>query len=129
MNSTLSFFADENISLYLIKWIGENGYIISGVIEESLCGATDISIIQKCFIKNEIILTHDNDFGKIIFTNRIPFYSIIYLRTGHFDAGFHIPTLKSIFKKKELIGKGTLIIGHRTVDKIKIRIKQIEIKI
>jgi predicted nuclease of predicted toxin-antitoxin system len=129
MNSTLSFFADENISPDLIKWIRENGFIISGVKEENMCGATDISIIQKCFISNEIILTHDNDFGKIIFTNTISFYSIIYLRPGHFDAGFHIPTLKSILKKKELIRKGTLIIGHRTVDKIKIRIKQIEIKL
>jgi len=128
MDSTLSFFADENISPFLIKWISENGYIISGVKEENMCGATDISIIHKCFKSSEIIITHDSDFGKIIFTNTIPFYSIIYLRPGHFDAGFHIPTIKSILKKKELIRKGTLIIGHRTIDKIKIRIKQIEIK-
>jgi predicted nuclease of predicted toxin-antitoxin system len=129
MNSTLSFFADENISPHLIKWISDNRYFISGVKAEKMFGATDMSIIERCFLSNQIILTHDNDFGKIIFTNSISFYSIIYLRPGHFDATFHIPTLKSILKKKELIRKGTLIIGHRTVDKIKIRIKQIEIKI
>jgi hypothetical protein len=31
MKSTLSFFADENISPHLIKWISDNGYFISGV--------------------------------------------------------------------------------------------------
>ncbi len=113
MNITLSFFADENISTDLIKWIREKGYNISGVKKENMRGATDIDIIHKCFASNEIILTHDNDFGKIIFTKPISFYSIIYLRPGHFDASFHIPTLKSILKNKELISKGTLIIGHQ----------------
>ena len=72
--------------------------------------ALRINIIQKCFASNEIILTHDNDFGRIIFTKPISFYSIIHLRRGHFDASFHISTLKSILKNKELI-RGTLIIG------------------
>ncbi len=87
MNNPLSFFADENISTDLIKWIREKGYKISGVKEENMFGATDINIIKKCFASNEIILTHDNDFGKIIFTKPVSFYSIIYLRPGHFDAG------------------------------------------
>ncbi len=127
MTTTLSFFADENISSDLIKWIREKGYNVSGVKEEKMCGATDIDIIQKCFSSNEIILTHDNDFGKIIFTKPVSFYSIIYLRPGHFDAAFHIPTLKSVLKNKELISRGTLVIGHRTIHKIKIRIKQIQL--
>jgi len=126
MNIPLSFFADENISTDLINWVRNNGYKVSGVKEEKMCGTTDINIIQKCFKSNEIILTHDNDFGKMVFTTQVHFYSIIYLRPGHFDANFHIPTLESILKNKELIHRGTIIIGHRLADKIKIRIKQIE---
>lgn len=125
--NTLSFFADENISTDLIEWIKAKGYNISGVKEENICGITDIKIIQKCYESTRIILTHDNDFGKLIFTKPVLFFSIIYLRPGHFDAGFHIPTIESILKKKELIHAGTLIIGHRTGQKINIRIKQIEI--
>ncbi len=128
MDATLSFFADENISPALINWIRITGYHISGVKDENMHGASDISIIEKCFASNNIILTHDNDFGKIIFTNTVSFFSVIYLRPGHFDGNFHIPTLKSILKHKELITKGTLIIGQRTVRKIKIRIKHIELK-
>lgn len=127
MKTRLSFFADENIPTDLIIWIKSQGYEISSVIEENLQGASDISIIQKCFVSNRIILTQDNDFGKLIFTASIPFYAVIYFRPGHFDGKFHIPTLHSILKKEELIEKRTLIIGQRIDNKIKIRIKHIEL--
>lgn len=103
MSTGLSFFADENISNNLIKWVKQNGFQISGVKAENICGVADQFIIEKCFTSQQIILTHDNDFGKIIFTKPISFYSIIYLRPGHFDAAFHIPTLNSILKHKTLI--------------------------
>jgi predicted nuclease of predicted toxin-antitoxin system len=122
----LCIFADENIPPDLILWLKTKGYIISSVKEENLEGTTDINIIKKCFEGNQVILTQDNDFGKLIFTTSILFYSIIYLRPGHLYGTFHIPTLESIFKKKELIQRGTLIIGQRTENKIKIRIKQIQ---
>lgn len=122
----LSFFADENVPTELIGWIKSNGYEISSVIEENLQGSSDISIIEKCLVSKKIILTQDNDFGKLIFTSSISFYSVIYLRPGHFDGSFHIPTLKSILKNQELIEMRTLIIGQRTGNKIKIRIKKIE---
>ena len=126
MNTNLIFFADENIPTDLINWIKSKRYKVSGVIEENLQGTSDIDIIKKCFVLNRIILTQDNDFGKLIFTASIPFYAVIFLRPGHFDGKFHIPTLQSILKNEDLIQKGTLIIGQRIANKIKIRIKQIE---
>ncbi|MGN6339590.1 MAG: DUF5615 family PIN-like protein [Ginsengibacter sp.] len=126
MNASLRFFADENISTDLINWIKSQGYEITSVTEENLQGTTDINIIEKCLVLNRIILTQDNDFGKLIFTASIPFYSVIYLRPGHFDGKFHIPTLQTILKNEKLIQKGTLIVGQRIDKKIKVRIKQIE---
>src|SRR4051812_36503303 len=99
MNAALSFFADENISPVLINWIKSKGYSVSSVIEENMQGATDESIIHKCFSLNKIILTLDNDFGKIIFTKFISFFSIIYLRPGHFDGNFHISDFKKYFEE------------------------------
>lgn len=83
MSTTLSFFADENISTYLINWIRKNGYKISGVKEENIDGTTDISIIKSCHESNKIILTHDNDFGKIIFRINNCKRLIIGHRTAH----------------------------------------------
>jgi predicted nuclease of predicted toxin-antitoxin system len=126
MNKGLSFFTDENISTELINFVKSEGYEISGVIEENLQGTSDINIIEKCLASKRIILTHDNDFGKLIFTTSTSFYSVVFLRPGHFNGTFHIPTLQSILKNKELIQRGTLIIGQRIGKKIKIRIKKIE---
>ncbi len=126
MNNVLSFFADENIPSELIEWIRNNEYNVSGVKAEKMFEMADADIIKNCYSSGQIIITQDNDFGKIIFTKSVPFFSIIYLRPGHLDAGFHIPTLKSILKRKELIIAGTLVIGSRKDDKIKIRIKQIQ---
>ena len=96
----LSIFADENIPPDLITWVKTKGYIISSVKEENLEGTTDTGIIKKCFEGNQVILTQDSDFGKLIFTTNILFYSIIYLKPGHLHGAFHIPTLESILKRR-----------------------------
>ena len=96
----LSIFADENIPPDLITWVKTKGYIISSVKEENLEGTTDTGIIKKCFEGNQVILTQDSDFGKLIFTTNILFYSIICLKPGHLHGAFHIPTLESILKRR-----------------------------
>ena len=74
----ISFFADENIQESLIKWLKEIGHNISGIREENLYGLDDETIIQKAFSEKKIIITHDSDFGKIIFTKNVKFYSVIF---------------------------------------------------
>ena len=125
MIKNLEFFADENIPAELIIWFQSKGFAITGVKAQNIEGCSDEAIIEMCNLSNQIILTQDNDFGKLIFTTSIQFYSIFYLRPGHFDGSFHIPTIERILKNPEFIQKGTLIIGQRIKQKIKIRIKQI----
>lgn len=73
MNINLSFFADENISTDLINWFESKGYPISNVREKNMQGVSDIEIIQKCFTSRKIILTQDNDFGKLILRQQLLF--------------------------------------------------------
>lgn len=122
----LAFFADENISDELIKWLKQQQYKISSIKEEKLFGTSDKSIIEKCLIQKLIIITHDNDFGKIIFTENISFYIIIYLRPGHFDGQFHIPSLQKLLLHTKFILPGTLIICQRKSNKIQIRFRKIK---
>jgi predicted nuclease of predicted toxin-antitoxin system len=70
----LLFFADENISNELIEWLKQQQYKISSIKAEKLFGASDKTIIDKCFMEKLIIITHDNDFGKIIFTENVSFH-------------------------------------------------------
>ena len=118
-----SFFSDENIAPELTAWIRDEGYNITSVIEQHLSGIADEGIIDQAFKNKQIILTRDNDFGKLIYTTTISFYIIIYLRPGHFDGSFHIPTIQKIIAHSGHFKPGTLIIANRIEDKIKIRIK------
>lgn len=119
----LSFFADENIPGELIYWLREQGYKISGIAEENLFGTDDVGIVAKAYGEGKFIITQDADFGKIIYTLGVPFVAIIYLRPGHFDGLFHIPTLELILKNSAEIKNRTIIIGQRKDAKIKIRIR------
>ncbi|MGN6193722.1 MAG: DUF5615 family PIN-like protein [Ginsengibacter sp.] len=121
----LSFFADENIQESIINWLKENGFNVSGIRLENLCGLEDEAIIEKTFIEKKIIITQDSDFGKIVFTKKARFYSIIFLKPGHRDSNFHIPTLKIILNHLDKIKEGSIIIGLRKDDDIKIRFRLI----
>lgn len=119
----LSFFADENIPESLINWIKTNGFNISGTRLENLYGMDDEAIIQKAFSEKKIIITQDSDFGEIIFTKKVKFYSVIFLKPGHHLSDFHIPTLKTILNHLDKIKEATLIIGVRKNDDIKLRFR------
>ncbi len=117
------FFADENIQQSLISWLEESGFNISGIRAENLHGLDDEAIIRKAFFEKKIIITQDSDFGKIIFTKNIKFYSVIFLKPGHHHSDFHIPTLKAILKHIDKIKEGSIIIGVRKNDDIKLRFR------
>ena len=122
----LAFFADENISDELIEWLKQQQYKISSIKAEKLFGVSDKTIIEKCFIEKLIIITHDNDFGKIIFTENVSFHIIIYLRPGHFDGRFHIPSMQKLLLHTNFILPGSLLICQRKSNKIQIRFRQIK---
>jgi predicted nuclease of predicted toxin-antitoxin system len=120
---TIFFFADENIQESIIKWLKENGFNISGIRSENLYGLDDEAILQKAFLEKKVIITQDSDFGKIIFTKKVKFYSIIFLKPGHHHSDFHIPALKAILNHLDKIKEGSIIIGVRKKDDIKIRFR------
>ena len=122
----LSFFADENIGSELIEWLKLQEYKITSVEEEKLVGISDEKIISKCYNEKLIIITQDNDFGKIVYTKKIPFYIIIYLRPGHLTGSFHIASMQKLLSNNHLIQPNSLIICERRLNKIKIRFRKIK---
>ncbi len=82
-----------------------------------------MKIIEKAFAEKRIILTHDSDFGKIIYIRNIEFLSIIYLRPGHFNGSYHIATLETILTNWDKVTEGSIVVGYRKNNNIKIRIK------
>ncbi len=62
-------------------------------------GYSDKFLLKEAYKEQRVILTHDSDFGKIIFTQSLPFVGIIYLRPGHFSADIIIQSIRTILQK------------------------------
>lgn len=62
----MKFLADENISNATIKILKENGYDVF-ILDEKSRGSTDIRLLDIASEKQLILLTHDKDFGELIF--------------------------------------------------------------
>lgn len=81
----LSFFADENIGTELINWLKHKSYNVTSVKEAGLSGISDETIIEKCYNEELIIITQDNDFGKIIYKQNASFHIVILFASGTFN--------------------------------------------
>lgn len=108
----------------MIEFLRISGYDISSVIEEKLSGKSDEYLIKYAFRQKSIIITHDSDFGKIIFTQQINFTGIIYLRPGHFNPNVTITTLKTLLSRQAEVKIPFLIVAENLIDNIKIRVRE-----
>jgi len=120
----LSYLADENIHPSIVAFLRTEGYAVKDVKEENLNGSSDKFLLDLANNENRIILTHDSDFGTIVFTQQIDFKGIIYLRPGHFDPTFTISTLKSLFMNDFSVTSPFIIVAENKGDSVKIRIRQ-----
>ena len=120
---SLKYLADENIDTAIIEFFRNEGYDFRDVFQENLRATDDRTIIQKAKTLNRIIITHDTDFGHIVFTERIPFTGIIYLQPGHIQAEFTIQSLLQLFSSDvELIQPFMIVAEHKPTE-IKIRVR------
>ena len=82
-NYNLTYLADENIDTEVILYLQNKGFDVKSVFDFDLQGKSDVEILQKSVQENRIILTHDSDFGTLIFKDNAEIVGIIYLLPGH----------------------------------------------
>lgn len=92
------FLADENIASRVIETLREEKFDISSVYEEKLSGASDEKILRFAKKQKRIILTHDKDFGGLIYQPFLFHSGVVLLRLRNqspHNVIFHlIPFLK-----------------------------------
>lgn len=120
---TLKYLADENIDPEVITFFTNDGYDFRDVFQEQLQATDDKAIIQKSNTLDRIIITHDTDFGHIIFTERISFTGIIYLQPGHIEAPFTIQSLRQLFNSEIELIQPFIVVAEHKRNEIKIRIR------
>ncbi|MFN2438805.1 MAG: DUF5615 family PIN-like protein [Chitinophagaceae bacterium] len=119
--SDFSYLADENISNHLVEFLRVQNSNLISVREQGLHGTSDEALVQLAEEKDLVILTHDSDFGKIIFTNRGIKTGVIFLRPGHIDPQYHIQTMQRLFSTSLELTFPFMLVVQRTGEDLKIR--------
>ena len=92
--------------------------------ENGWFGMKDIDLMPLAYQEQRVIVTHDSDFGTIIFTRDEPFIGVVYLRPGHFDATPHIQSLNAVLASNLDLQSPFILIAENTGSAVKIRLRQ-----
>lgn len=88
-----NWLADENIHLQFILHF-QNKINITSLSDVGLISKTDTEILEYAYRNEQMVLTQDSDFGKLIFVNKMKFNGVVYLRPGHLLPAVHIETVE-----------------------------------
>ena len=116
---------DENIQTSIVGLLRQLGFDVLDVKEQRWAGSSDQDLLDKAYIDKRVIFTHDSDFGKIVFTQNIPFVGIIYLRPGHFSSSVTEKTIKVILKKQLTFTPPFILVAENTGSTIKLRYREV----
>ncbi len=117
--------SDENIQTDIVAYLRGEGFEVKSVIEEGLEGESDQKLLEIAKSENRVIITHDSDFGRLIFTQNMTFTGVIYLRPGHFDSNFSINTWKALLKADLDLKPPFIIVAENNGARVKIRYRQL----
>lgn len=120
-----NLLTDENIDPVVVRFLREQGFNVSDIKENGWFGKKDVDIMPLAYQEHRVIVTHDSDFGTIVFTKREPFIGIVYLRPGHFDAEPHIQSLNAIISSNLIVVSPFILIAENTGQIVKIRMRQL----
>src|SRR5882724_4240542 len=112
------FLTDENIDPQIVVWLRQTGCNVKDIKEEKLSGLTDKVILDIATTESRVVLTHDSDFGKIVFTDYTLQTGIIFLRPGHINAQTHLTSLKAIFDSGPELIFPFILVAENSGDKI-----------
>ncbi len=116
--------ADENIHPEVIAYLRAEGIDIQTVREEGFGGSADIDILSYAFSTGRVILTHDSDFGRLVFAQQQSFPGIIYLRPGHIFPSFTVDTLSYLHIQDIDVVFPFVIVAERNQQRIRVRARQ-----
>lgn len=119
-----NLLTDENIHPEMIQFLRRVGFDVFDIKEQNLQGVYDKEILETSYQKNRVIVTQDSDFGTLIFTEKIDFVGVIYLRPGHYQPSFHIETIQNLLNENIELSQPFFIVAEKKELNIKIRVRQ-----
>lgn len=112
---------DENINSVLIDYLKGQGCNVIHVYDVGLENTPDSDILTWANDNDRVVITLDDDFGKLVFKEKQPFVGIVRLRPGHLVGHLHIATLGLILNTTLELVPPFLLVAERRTDHIHIR--------
>ncbi|MFO7992410.1 MAG: DUF5615 family PIN-like protein [Thermoplasmata archaeon] len=113
----MRFLVDECTGSLVAKWLKEEGHTVFSVYDEAR-GSDDVTLIDKAYDEDYIIITNDKDFGELVFRLDMEHKGVILLRLEDERSNNKIEVLRKLLRsyKDHLKGNFTVI----TEDEVRI---------
>ena len=117
--------ADESIAPDVVAALTAGGKDIRSIHDEGLTGATDRDILRHANGAGRVVLTHDSDFGRLVFQSAEPFVGVIFLRPGHISASVVLETIAGVGRLDEDVEPPFVLVAERREDTVRIRVRHV----
>jgi predicted nuclease of predicted toxin-antitoxin system len=114
-------FADENIHPDVIRALAAQGKDIRSVIGEGLVGRADAEILRHAHAGGRVVLTHDSDFGVLVYRSAMPFTGVVYLRPGHISPTFVLQMITALEASTVEVTAPFLVVAERKEDGVRVK--------
>jgi predicted nuclease of predicted toxin-antitoxin system len=121
-----AFLTDENLSPKFVEYLIEAGLDIKDVKVENLFGKSDTFLLDLANQEGRVVITHDSDFGHLVFKKEQTCIGIIYLRPGHFDPAFTIASWETLVNSKIEVEPPFILVAEHTGQALKVRYRHLK---
>jgi predicted nuclease of predicted toxin-antitoxin system len=76
----MRFLLDENIDLRVVRFLEERDHDVTSIARDYERAVPDREVLALAVREARILITHDRDFGELVFRHGRPHAGVIYLR-------------------------------------------------
>jgi len=110
---------DENIHPDVVGFLREIGVDVLDIKEQGWVGMPDEDIFSHAFDQGRVVITHDNDFGRLAVFSEKPLIGILYLRPSDILADKTIAKLSHFFDLAPNLSPPFIVVIQN--DKVRVR--------
>ena len=122
----LAVLADQNIAPELVDALRVRGVDVVSVRERGWEGRSDAFLLGVAHAEARIVLTHDRDFGKLVFATNAAWLGIVYLRPGHLPVERSLHCLEAAYRQLHEVTPPFVIVVNYMPTGPRVRYRHVE---
>ena len=89
---------DENIDLRLAQFLEERGHQVTSIARDYNHALPDYEVLALAVSEERILITHDRDFGELVFARGHSHTGVVYLRVQPPDISLILSRMEELLK-------------------------------